>query len=224
MPIKLLLVWRLLAPRSPGEYRSLLGDIALGLDDAGQAVKALETEAEDRATDKAAANLEALFKQAQINEATARTSKTMADEQKVYADMNIDQSKEFRAGLTDAAKIAVDLRQASLLDPSKDQPSDLLTNDAKDAMIVVQGETGLKPGDAGYAAAVAAELIKGYSLDQQKAMLEALSFEYISMVEDPSLQQQLTDIKNSLVMNMAGAQGSGISGNTVSYQSGVLGN
>lgn len=215
---------RLLAPRNPGEYRSLLGDIALGLDDAGQAVKALETEAEDRATDKAAANLEALFKQAQINEATARTSKTMADEQKVYADMNIDQSKEFRAGLTDAAKIAVDLRQASLLDPSKDQPSDLLTNDAKNAMIVVQGETGLKPGDAGYAAAVAAELIKGYSLDQQKAMLEALSFEYISMVEDPSLQQQLTDIKNSLVMNMAGAQGSGISGNTVSYQSGVLDN
>lgn len=222
---------RLLAPRNPGEYRSLLGDIALGLDDAGQAVKALETEAynkkiaeEDRATDKAAANLEALFKQAQINEATARTSKTMADEQKVYADMNIDQSKEYRAGLTDAAKIAVDLRQASLLDPSKDQPSDLLTNDAKNAMIVVQGETGLGPGDAGYAAAVAAELIKGYSLDQQKAMLEALSFEYIQMVEDPSLQQQLTDIKNSLVMNMAGAQGSGSSGNTVSYQSGVLDN
>lgn len=222
---------RLLAPRNPGEYRSLLGDIALGLDDAGQAVKALETEAynkkiaeEDRATDKAAANLEALFKQAQINEATARTSKTMADEQKIYADMNIDQSKEYRAGLTDAADIAVSLRQASLLDPSADQPSDLLTNDAKNAMIVVQGEKGLKPGDAGYAAAVAAELIKGYSLDQQKAMLEALSFEYISMVEDPSLQQQLTDIKNSLVMNMAGAQGSGSSGNTVSYQSGVLDN
>ena len=222
---------RLLEPRNPGEYRSFLGDIALGLDDAGQAVKALETEAynkkiaeEDRATDKAAANLEALFKQAQINEATARTSKTMADEQKVYADMNIDQSKEYRAGLTDAANIAVDLRQASLLDPSADQPSDLLTNDAKNAMIVVQGETGLGPGDAGYAAAVAAELIKGYSLDQQKAMLEALSFEYISMVEDPSLQQQLTDIKNSLVMNMAGAQGSGSSGNTVSYQSGVLNN
>ena len=214
---------RLLAPRNPGEYRSLLGDIALGLDDAGQAVKALETEAEDRATDAAAANLEALFKQAQINEATARTSKTMADEQKVYADMNLDQAKEYRAGLTDAAKIAVDLRQASLLDPSKDQPSDLLTNDAKNAMIVVQGETGLKPGDAGYAAAVAAELIKGYSLDQQKAMLEALSFEYISMVEDPSLQQQLTDIKNSLVMNMAGAMGSGVSDNEVSYNEQVLG-
>ena len=214
---------RLLEPRNPGEYRSFLGDIALGLDDAGQTIKALETEAEDRATDAAAANLEALFKQAQINEATARTSKTMADEQKVYADMNLDQAKEYRAGLTDAAKIAVDLRQASLLDPSKDQPSDLLTNDAKNAMIVVQGETGLKPGDAGYAAAVAAELIKGYSLDQQKAMLEALSFEYISMVEDPSLQQQLTDIKNSLVMNMAGAMGSGVSDNEVSYNEQVLG-
>ena len=213
---------RLLAPRNPGEYRSLLGDIALGLDDAGQAVKALETEAEDRATDKAAANLEALFKQAQINEATARTSKTMADEQKVYADMNIDQSKEFRAGLTDAAKIAVDLRQASLLDPSKDQPSDLLTNDAKNAMIVVQGEKGLKPGDAKYAEAVAAELIKSYDLNQKQAMLEALSFEYIQMVEDPDLRQQLTDIKNSLVMSMAGAMGSGASDNEVPFNEQVL--
>ena len=213
---------RLLAPRNPGEYRSLLGDIALGLDDAGQAVKALETEAEDRATDKAAANLEALFKQAQINEATARTSKTMADEQKVYADMNLDQAKEYRAGLTDAANIAVDLRQASLLDPSKDQPSDLLTNDAKNAMIVVQGEKGLKPGDAKYAEAVAAELIKSYDLNQKQAMLEALSFEYIQMVEDPDLRQQLTDIKNSLVMSMAGAMGSGASDNEVPFNEQVL--
>ena len=213
---------RLLEPRNPGEYRSLLGDIALGLDDAGQAVKALETEAEDRATDKAAANLEALFKQAQINEATARTSKTMADEQKVYADMNLDQAKEYRAGLTDAANIAVDLRQASLLDPSKDQPSDLLTNDAKNAMIVVQGEKGLKPGDAKYAEAVAAELIKSYDLNQKQAMLEALSFEYIQMVEDPDLRQQLTDIKNSLVMSMAGAMGSGASDNEVPFNEQVL--
>ena len=89
-------------------------------------------------------------------------------------------------------------------------------------MAIVQGE-GLQPGTAGYQKAIAAELLKNFDLEQKTALLESLDTEYIMMQADESTKEYLTNLKQQLIMELAGA-GSGMQGNEIPYMGGVVNN
>ena len=114
------------------------------------------------------------------------------------------------------------MRDASMIDPNSPQAQDLLTNDIRNAMAIVQGE-GLQPGTAGYQKAIAAELLKNFDLDQKTALLESLDTEYIMMQADESTKEYLTNLKQQLIMELAGA-GSGMQSNVIDYKGGVVNN
>ena len=128
-------------------------------------------------------------------------------------------------GISDAqltiSQIAKNMRDANLIDPNSAQGKDLLTNDIRNAMAIVQGE-GLQPGTAGYQKAIAAELLKNFDLDQKTALLESLDTEYI-MMQDEATQDYLTNLKQQLIMELAGA-GSGMQSNVIDYKGGVVNN
>ena len=106
------------------------------------------------------------------------------------------------------------MRDASMIDPNSPQAKDLLTNDIRNAMAIVQGE-GLQPGSAGYQKAIAAELLKNFNLDQKEALLKSLDTEYI-MMQDEATQEYLSNLKNQLVRELAGS-GSEMQSDDVPY-------
>ena len=188
---------RLLRPANPGESKSLLSDIALGLGDG-----------HNKQVTKSAADLEKLITNAELLDIASKI-----------------EDRQMR-GVSDAqltvSQIAKNMRDASMIDPNSPQAQDLLTNDIRNAMAIVQGE-GLQPGTAGYQKAIAAELLKNFDLEQKTALLESLDTEYIMMQADESTKEYLTNLKQQLIMELAGA-GSGMQSNVIDYKGGVVNN
>ena len=198
---------RLLRPANPGESKSLLSDIALGLGDGPDKIATLEDKEYNKQVTKSAADLEKLMTNAELLKIDADIRKTEAD---IVTDAQLTISQ-----------IAKNMRDASLVDPNSTQAKDLLTNDIRNAMAIVQGE-GLQPGSAGYQKAIAAELLKNFDLDQKTALLESLDTEYI-MMQDESSQDYLRNLKQQLITELAGA-GSGMQSNVISYKGDVVNN
>lgn len=198
---------RLLTPANPGESKSLLSDIALGLGDGQDKIAALEDKEYNKQVTKSAADLEKLMTNAELLDIASKI-----------------EDRQMR-GISDAqltaSQIAKNIRDASMIDPNSPQAKDLLTNDIRNAMAIVQGD-GLQPGSAGYQKAIAAELLKNFDLDQKTALLESLDTEYI-MMQDEASQEYLRNLKQQLIMELAGA-GSGMQSNVIAYQGGVVDN
>ena len=198
---------RLLRPANPGESKSLLSDIALGLGDGQDKIAALEDKEYNKQVTKSAADLEKLMTNAELLDIASKI-----------------EDRQMR-GVSDAqltvSQIAKNMRDASMIDPNSPQAQDLLTNDIRNAMAIVQGE-GLQPGTAGYQKAIAAELLKNFDLDQKTALLESLDTEYI-MMQDEATQDYLTNLKSQLIRELAGS-GSGMQGNEIPYMGGVVNN
>ena len=198
---------RLLRPANPGESKSLLSDIALGLGDGQDRIAALEDKEYNKQVTKSAADLEKLMTNAELLDIASKI-----------------EDRQMR-GISDAqltaSQIAKNIRDASMIDPNSPQAKDLLTNDIRNAMAIVQGD-GLQPGSAGYQKAIAAELLKNFDLDQKTALLESLDTEYI-MMQDEASQEYLRNLKQQLIMELAGA-GSGMQSNVIAYQGGVVDN
>ena len=199
---------RLLRPANPGESKSLLSDIALGLGDGQDKIAALEDKEYNKQVTKSAADLEKLMTNAELLDIASKI-----------------EDRQMR-GVSDAqltvSQIAKNMRDASMIDPNSPQAQDLLTNDIRNAMAIVQGE-GLQPGTAGYQKAIAAELLKNFDLEQKTALLESLDTEYIMMQADESTKEYLTNLKQQLIMELAGA-GSGMQSNVIDYKGGVADN
>lgn len=198
---------RLLRPANPGESKSLLSDIALGLGDGQDKIAALEDKEYNKQVTKSAADLEKLMTNAELLDIASKI-----------------EDRQMR-GISDAqltaSQIAKNIRDASMIDPNSPQAKDLLTNDIRNAMAIVQGQD-LQPGSAGYQKAIAAELLKNFDLDQKTALLESLDTEYI-MMQDEASQEYLKNLKQQLIMELAGA-GSGMQSNVIAYQGGVVDN
>ena len=198
---------RLLRPANPGESKSLLSDIALGLGDGQDKIAALEDKEYNKQVTKSAADLEKLMTNAELLDIASKI-----------------EDRQMR-GISDAqltaSQIAKNIRDASMIDPNSPQAKDLLTNDIRNAMAIVQGQD-LQPGSAGYQKAIAAELLKNFDLEQKTALLESLDTEYI-MMQDEASQEYLKNLKQQLIMELAGA-GSGMQSNVIAYQGGVVDN
>ena len=191
---------RLLRPANPGESKSLMSDIALGLGDGQDKIAALEDKEYNKQVTKSAADLEKLMTNAELLKIDADIRKTEAD---IVTDAQLTISQ-----------IAKNMRDASMIDPNSPQAKDLLTNDIRNAMAIVQGE-GLQPGSAGDQKAIAAELLKNFNLDQKEALLKSLDTEYI-MMQDEATQEYLSNLKNQLVRELAGS-GSEMQSDDVPY-------
>ena len=198
---------RLLTPANPGESKSLLSDIALGLGDGQDKIAALEDKEYNKQVTKSAADLEKLMTNAELLDIASKI-----------------EDRQMR-GISDAqltaSQIAKNIRDASMIDPNSPQAKDLLTNDIRNAMAIVQGD-GLQPGSAGYQKAIAAELLKNFDLEQKTALLESLDTEYI-MMQDEASQEYLRNLKQQLIMELAGA-GSGMQSNVIAYKGGIVDN
>ena len=191
---------RLLRPANPGESKSLMSDIALGLGDGQDKIAALEDKEYNKQVTKSAADLEKLMTNAELLDIASKI-----------------EDRQMR-GISDAqltaSQIAKNIRDASLVDPNSPQAKDLLTNDIRNAMAIVAGQD-LQPGSAGYQKAIAAELLKNFDLDQKTALLESLDTEYI-MMQDQASQEYLKNLKQQLIRELAGA-GSGEQSDDVPY-------
>ena len=209
---------RLLRPANPGESKSLLSDIALGLGDGQDRIAALEDKEYNKQVTKSAADLEKLITNAELLDIA---SKIEDRQMRGVSDAQLTVSQIAKNIVTQSTN-TVSGRDANLIDPNSAQGKDLLTNDIRNAMAIVQGE-GLQPGTAGYQKAIAAELLKNFDLDQKTALLESLDTEYIMMQADESTKEYLTNLKQQLIMELAGA-GSGMQSNVIDYKGGVVNN
>lgn len=201
---------RLLQPKDPGEARSFVTDVARGLGEGADAITALEDKEYDRATSKSAADLESLMANAELMDIA---SKIQEREAGILRDDQLGVSQ-----------IAKNLRDASLIDPNSAQAKDLLNNDIRSAMVVVQG-TGLMPGAAGYQEALGNELSKQFDTETKVGLLEQLTEEFLFQLP-PDQQETMRALKISIVneisQNMALSPGG--SSNTINYKEDIVNN
>ena len=201
---------RLLQPKDPGEARSFVTDVARGLGEGADAITALEDKEYNRATAKTAADLESLMANAELMDIA---SKIQEREAGILRDDQLGVSQ-----------IAKNLRDASLIDPNSAQAKDLLNNDIRSAMVVVQG-TGLMPGAAGYQEALGNELSKQFDTETKVGLLEQLTEEFLFQLP-PDQQETMRALKISIVneisQNMALSPGG--SSNTINYKEDIVNN
>ena len=201
---------RLLQPKDPGEARSFVTDVARGLGEGADAITALEDKEYDRATSKSAADLESLMANAELMDIASKIQEREAG--------------ILRDDQTAVSQIAKNLRDASLIDPNSAQAKDLLNNDIRSAMVVVQG-TGLMPGAAGYQEALGNELSKQFDTETKVGLLEQLTEEFLFQLP-PDQQETMRALKISIVneisQNMALSPGG--SSNTINYKEDIVNN
>jgi len=201
---------RLLQPKDPGEARSFVTDVARGLGEGADAITALEDKEYDRATSKSAADLESLMANAELMDIASKIQEREAG--------------ILRDDQTAVSQIAKNLRDASLIDPNSAQAKDLLNNDIRSAMVIVQG-TGLMPGAAGYQEALGNELSKQFDTETKVGLLEQLTEEFLFQLP-PDQQETMRALKISIVneisQNMALSPGG--SSNTINYKEDIVNN
>jgi len=200
----------LLQPKDPGEARSFVTDVAKGLGEGADAITALEDKEYNRATAKTAADLESLMANAELMDIA---SKIQEREAGILRDDQLGVSQ-----------IAKNLRDASLIDPNSPQATDLLNNDIRSAMVVVQGK-GLMPGQQGYQEALGLELSKQFDTETKVGLLGELTEEFLFQLP-PDQQATMRALKISIVndvsQNMALVPGG--SDNTINYKEEVVNN
>ena len=200
----------LLQPKDPGEARSFVTDVAKGLGEGADAITALEDKEYNRATAKTAADLESLMANAELMDIA---SKIQEREAGILRDDQLGVSQ-----------IAKNLRDASLIDPNSPQATDLLNNDIRSAMVVVQGK-GLMPGQQGYQEALGLELSKQFDTETKVGLLGELTEEFLFQLP-PDQQATMRALKVSIVndvsQNMALVPGG--SDNTINYKEEVVNN
>lgn len=201
---------RLLQPKNPGEARSFVTDVARGLGEGADAITALEDKEYDRATAKTAANLESLMANAELMDIASKIQEREAG--------------ILRDDQTAVSQIAKNLRDASLIDPNSAQAKDLLNNDIRSAMVIVQGK-GLVPGQAGYQEALGLELSKQFDTETKVGLLGELTEEFLFQLP-PDQQETMRALKISIVneisQNMALTPGG--SSNTINYKGDIVDN
>ena len=201
---------RLLQPKDPGEARSFVTDVARGLGEGADAITALEDKEYDRATSKSAADLESLMANAELMDIA---SKIQEREAGIIRDDQIGVST-----------IAKNLSDAARIDPNSPQATDLLNNDIRSAMVIVQGK-GLVPGQAGYQEALGLELSKQFDTETKVGLLGELTEEFLFQLP-PDQQETMRALKISIVneisQNMALTPGG--SSSTINYKEDIVNN
>ena len=177
----------LLQPKDPGEARSFVTDVAKGLGEGADAITALEDKEYGRATAKTAADLESLMANAELMDIASKIQEREAG--------------ILRDDQTAVSQIAKNLRDASLIDPNSAQAKDLLNNDIRSAMVVVQGE-GLMPGDGGYQEALGRELSKQFDTETKVGLLGELTEEFLFQLP-PDQQATMRALKISIVNDIS---------------------
>ena len=120
--------------------------------------------------------------------------------------------------------IAKNLSDAARIDPNSPQATDLLNNDIRSAMVIVQGK-GLVPGQAGYQEALGLELSKQFDTETKVGLLGELTEEFLFQLP-PDQQETMRALKISIVneisQNMALTPGG--SSSTINYKEDIVNN